>query len=386
MQDNKEQIIYYPLPDGKKGEAWVRACPPSGGDHQLGQIRVLPTSNISNQGKRNLQNYILQSEMESLTPYAPLTQIDVRATDDNENTSTVCSDPLEHYVFPTILAMRIANGVIQLQCEGDVYAIGYSDDWIMGRVQSYPAQQMKEDLAWLKENTNEGDIIFLPSNKGENYSLNHDEFKAKVIMLSSIGELSGEPIQEKNIRKMTVTFPAVSNQSAYSELNDLSITITPSLKNKNEVLLHCVDQADNRRDKIAGILQTIRNEEQNTYKTQIEISGNSFDGESYQLALVTADLIVRGKQFKPMGKLYATGQGQGEKNQPDWRHGKVMPVGSIPQKLELINRVIRSDDRVLLPKTLPNGELIEENIEIKALLTEIRNKGASVVCIDNIKV
>jgi hypothetical protein len=96
-----------------------------------------------------------------------------------------------------------------------------------------------------------------------------------------------------------------------------------------------------------------------------------FQGDSYQLALVMADRLARGREFVPRGRIIATGCSSA------WHAGRVDTVEGREPKLELIFSQVNSGDRVLLPKDwedqLPPG-----------FAAGLRQKGASLACIDKI--
>jgi hypothetical protein len=96
-----------------------------------------------------------------------------------------------------------------------------------------------------------------------------------------------------------------------------------------------------------------------------------FAGDSYQLALVMADRLARGREFVPRGRLIATGSSTA------WHAGQVEAVAGREAKLALILAEAAAGDRVLLPAAwraaLPPG-----------WIDGLRAKGASCACIDRI--
>lgn len=96
-----------------------------------------------------------------------------------------------------------------------------------------------------------------------------------------------------------------------------------------------------------------------------------FQGSSYQLALVMADRMARGREFLPRGRLIATGQSSA------WHAGLVEAVDGQQAKLALIARQAGAGDRILLPAgwaaALPAG-----------YIAGLRQRGASLACIERI--
>jgi hypothetical protein len=103
----------------------------------------------------------------------------------------------------------------------------------------------------------------------------------------------------------------------------------------------------------------------------VRFSENRFQGNSYELALVMADRLARGREFVPRGRLIATGCSAA------WHTGRVDAVQGIAAKLDLITAQAGPGDRILLP---------EGNIEEcdAAPATAIRSRGASLARIARI--
>ena len=109
----------------------------------------------------------------------------------------------------------------------------------------------------------------------------------------------------------------------------------------------------------------------NRWRTVVRFGQPRFQGNSYQLALVMADRLARGREFVPRGRIIATGCSSA------WHAGRVDTVDGREPKLELILNQVNHGDRVLLPKDwqdqLPPG-----------YAAGLRQKGASLACIDKI--
>ena len=107
------------------------------------------------------------------------------------------------------------------------------------------------------------------------------------------------------------------------------------------------------------------------WRTVVRFEQPRFQGSSFELALVMADRLARGREFVPRGRLIASGSSQA------WHAGKVETVEGCEPKCALIARQASAGDRILLPKawesTLPADFAVR-----------LREKGASVACIDQI--
>ncbi|MGB9992759.1 hypothetical protein [Pseudoduganella rhizocola] len=79
------------------------------------------------------------------------------------------------------------------------------------------------------------------------------------------------------------------------------------------------------------------------WRTVLRFEQPRFQGNSWQLALVMADRLARGRDFLPRGRMIATGSSSA------WHAGRVDAVEGRVAKLELIERQALKGDRVLLP-------------------------------------
>ena len=107
------------------------------------------------------------------------------------------------------------------------------------------------------------------------------------------------------------------------------------------------------------------------WRTTVRFGQDAFHGNSYELALVLADRMARGREFLPRGRLIASGASSA------WHAGRVEAVEGLGPKCALIEREAADGDRVLLPRAweagLPPG-----------LRERLRQRGASLVCVDRI--
>jgi len=110
---------------------------------------------------------------------------------------------------------------------------------------------------------------------------------------------------------------------------------------------------------------------QNRWKTVVRFAQPRFQGDSYQLALVMADRLARGREFIPRGRLIATGSSTA------WHAGRVEAVEGRQPKMELILKQAAPGDRVLLPKAWQD----ELGVDYQPAL---RAKGATLACVERI--
>ncbi|MCG2584515.1 hypothetical protein [Massilia sp. TS11] len=107
------------------------------------------------------------------------------------------------------------------------------------------------------------------------------------------------------------------------------------------------------------------------WRSAVQFSETRFSGRSYELALVLADRLARGREFPPRGRLIASGCSQA------WHTGRVDTVQASGPKCALIARCAEAGDRVLLPLDWqPEAET--------SLGPALRARGASLACISHI--
>lgn len=107
------------------------------------------------------------------------------------------------------------------------------------------------------------------------------------------------------------------------------------------------------------------------WRTTVRFGEPHFEGRSFELALVLADRIARGREFVPRGRLIATGCSSA------WHLGQVDTVEGLGPKCALLLRESAGADRVLVPRAwqdaLPAG-----------MAEELRARGASFACVERI--
>jgi hypothetical protein len=107
------------------------------------------------------------------------------------------------------------------------------------------------------------------------------------------------------------------------------------------------------------------------WRTTVRFAQPRFQGNSYELALVLADRIARGREFLPRGRILASGCSSA------WHAGRVEPVSGLAAKCALLLGEAAAGDRVLLPRAcqaqLPSG-----------FGQELRERGASLALVERI--
>ncbi len=107
------------------------------------------------------------------------------------------------------------------------------------------------------------------------------------------------------------------------------------------------------------------------WRTVVRFGQPRFQGNSFELALVMADRLARGREFVPRGRIIASGTSQA------WHAGRVDTVEGCAPKCALIAQQAVAGDRILLPKAwetlLPDGfgQLLRDRSASLALIDRI---------------
>ncbi|MGO4474720.1 hypothetical protein AB4Z32_00525 [Massilia sp. 2TAF26] len=107
------------------------------------------------------------------------------------------------------------------------------------------------------------------------------------------------------------------------------------------------------------------------WRSVVRFGADAFAGRSWELALVMADRLARGREFVPRGRLIASGCSGA------WHAGRVDEVDGLAPKCALLLREAGPGDRILLPRAwqerLPEG-----------YTEQLRTQGASLACVERI--
>ena len=241
-----------------------------------------------------------------------------------------------------VLADRMVRGVVAAR-EGLV-ANGWSGAWERGRVEGHDVRAAPPGT--------------LLGGDGQ---------------LHYIGALSGQPDVAASVSTARAWFPLHSGG-----INDVlcwvevSVYPLPALEEEDAIAAPGLDSA--RQAAVRSALAGARHFDGQAaprWRTTVRFGADSFHGNSYELALVLADRIARGREFIPPGRIIASGCSSA------WHAGQVDAVEGLAPKCALIGREAQAGDRVLLPRAWEGG--------LPAGLREaLRRNGASLACIDRI--
>ncbi|USX12234.1 hypothetical protein NHH88_21355 [Oxalobacteraceae bacterium OTU3CAMAD1] len=266
-------------------------------------------------------------------------------------------DAERDWELAAVLADRAVRGLFQPAAGVQTVAHGWSDRWHLGQL----------------------------SGRADGGSAS-----VGTMQVTHLGALTGHADPSAAVSTVRAWFPlhsgGVNDELAWVEVSVFPIEAGPAAVDVSANATHTA-AANSEEDTIAApgldlsaqqdIRQTLAGARHfdgkglGRWRSVVRFGQPRFQGGSYQLALVMADRLARGREFVPRGRIIATGCSSA------WHAGRVDTVEGREPKLELILRQVSAGDRVLLPKAweewLPPG--------FKA---DLRQKGATLACIDRI--
>jgi hypothetical protein len=242
-----------------------------------------------------------------------------------------------------VLADRMVRGLYQPP--GGACANGWSDEWHLGRVQGHHLEGAPAD-------------VLLGGPAG----------------VPQLGALTGQPDLSAAVASARAWFPLHSG--GFDDcLCWVEASVYPAAHEGPEEESIAVPGQDlARQQAVRQVLAGARHFDGRAlgrWRTAVRFGQERFQGNSWELALVLADRLARGREFLPRGRIIATGCSGA------WHAGRVDPVDAVAAKCALILRQAAPGDRVLLPRAwqpeLPEG-----------FAEALRARGASVACVERI--
>jgi hypothetical protein len=241
-----------------------------------------------------------------------------------------------------VLADRMVRGV--WQGAPDVTANGWSGQWQLGRVEGHDAAPV-------------GAILGGPGG------------------LAHLGGLNGQPDSAASVASARAWFPihsgGINDSLCWVEVSVHPLA-SPAGEEEDSIAVPGLDLTLQLavRQALAGA-RHFDGRGLGRWRTVVRFAQPRFQGNSFELALVMADRIARGREFVPRGRLIASGSSGA------WHAGRVETVEGCEPKCALIAQHAGAGDRILLPKAW-------EAVLQPAFATGLREKGASMACIDRI--
>ncbi|MGJ7916343.1 hypothetical protein ACI48D_12825 [Massilia sp. LXY-6] len=253
-----------------------------------------------------------------------------------------------------VLADRMVRGLLRPQ--PGLLANGWSDEWERGRVAGHTLGTSPPGLpahAWL----------------GGPGGLPH------------LGLLSGHADPAAAVSTARAWFPLHSG--ADSCIGWVEVSVHPLARQAGqpghdapdeEQTIAAPDQDAARQLAVRQVLSGARHFDGRAlgrWRSVVRFGAEAFAGNSWELALVMADRLARGREFVPRGRLIASGCSGA------WHAGRVDAVDGVQPKCALLLREAGPGDRILLPRAwqeqLPEG-----------FAEGLRAQGASVACVERI--
>ena len=244
-----------------------------------------------------------------------------------------------------VLADRAVRGLLPPAAVPQL-ALGWSDGWHHGRIDGHDAG-----------NPPAGALLGGPQH------------------LRHLGALSGQPDVSASVSSARAWFPLHSG-GINDSLCWVEVSVYPlaagEAPDDEAIAAPCLDSARQHavRQALAGA-RHFDGEAAPRWRTTVRFGQDGLHGNSYELALVLADRLARGREFLPRGRIIASGCSGA------WHAGQVEGVEGLAPKCALIAREAAAGDRVLLPRDweadLPPG-----------LRDALRAKGASLACVERI--
>lgn len=300
-----------------------------------------------------------------------------------------------------VLADRMVRGIYAPADPAAVFAFGSSDVWHLGRLRlaevpaHADAQPQRQQLssavskAARHAEADAGDrysraLALLASDGVLVYSESASTLPRapdrRCFAISHLGALQGHADQADCVASVRTWFPLYSG-GLHDSLAWVEVSVYPLdaadavvAAGSEEDSISAPQLEPSRLQALRQTLAAARHFDGHglgRWRTLVRFGQPDFQGASYELALVMADRMARGREFLPRGRLIASGQSSA------WHAGQVETVEGQQAKLELIIRQAGAGDRVLLPAdwsaTLPAG-----------YQAQLRQRGASLACISRI--
>jgi hypothetical protein len=264
-----------------------------------------------------------------------------------------------------VLADRMVRGL--LRPRPGLLANGWSDEWERGRVA--------------------GNTLGAPSP-----ALPPDAMLGGAGGLPHLGLLGGHADPAAAVSTARAWFPLHSG--ADGGMGWVEVSVHPLARHAGQITGQITGQVGKRNEEAPDEEQTIAAPDQDAvrqlavrqvlcgarhfdgralgrWRSVVRFGAEAFAGNSWELALVMADRLARGREFVPRGRLIASGCSGA------WHAGRVDPVDGVAPKCALLLREAGPGDRILLPRAWQ--ELLPEGFA-----EGLRAQGASLACVERI--
>ncbi len=270
-----------------------------------------------------------------------------------------------------VLADRMVRDVYQPQV-AQLYAHGCSEAWERGQVQGSltPAHQQRYQAHLAGASA----LLVLGGSDIATWPQCIAPWP-QCLSISHLGGLYGHPDPSALISCSRTWFPLFS-AGEHDSLSWVEVSVRPlaPTPQEDDDLISVAGLDVVQQQAVQQVLAAARQFEAKPtrqWRTVVRFGEAQFYGESYQLALVLADRIARGREFAPRGRLIASGRSSA------WHTGQVQRVGACEAKCALILQQTVCGDRVLLPAEW-EAELPPKFVQ------QLAAKGVSCVCVERL--
>ena len=241
-----------------------------------------------------------------------------------------------------VLADRMVRG--EWHAAGEVHANGWSGQWQLGRIDGHDTRTA-------------GAILGGPG------------------ALTHLGGLAGHPDSGASVASARAWFPlhagGIHDTLAWVDVSVYPLAVPGGDEEDHIAVLDAQLPVQLAVRQALAASRHFDGRALGRWRTVVRFGQPRFQGSSFELALVMADRIARGREFVPRGRIIASGASAA------WHAGQVDAVEGCAPKCALIAREALVGDRIVLPKAwetdLPDG-----------FKEAIRALGASVACIERI--
>ena len=288
----------------------------------------------------------LAERMQQVARLARLTEARHDSRDQVLLTMDRAPGPTERdWELAVVLADRMARGVIP---DAPLHANGWSDHWQLGRIDGHQVTPAGANPAML---------LGGPGH------------------LSFLGALAGQPDAGAAVSSARAWFPLHSG-GINDTLSWVDVAVfplsEPAGEEEDTIAAPGLDLTRQLavRQALAGARRFDARGE-GRWRTAVRFAEPRFQGNSFELALIIADRMARGREFLARGRVIATGCSSA------WQTGRVETVQGCAPKCALVLAQAAAGDRVLLPRAW-ESELAPD------FAAALRAKGASMACIERI--
>jgi len=267
-----------------------------------------------------------------------------------------------------VLADRKVRGLLP-NTAPRLYAHGWSDCWHLGRVAGQPVLAISRASSHLSAAD-----VFIVGDDASAADATHASHPG-ITLIQHLGALSGHADPSSAVSSARAWFPLHSG-GINDSLSWVEVSVYPidhgGTDEEDTITASGLDLAA-----LKAVRETLcaarhfDGKGLGRWRTVVRFGQPRFQGESYQLALVMADRLARGRDFVPRGRLIASGCSGA------WHAGRVETVEGREPKLELILKQAASGDRILLPQEWQAALPDSYRAALKA-------RGASLACIAQI--